>query len=186
MHDDAELIRGSLRRPERFGEVFERHFEAVRAYVARGVGSGPAEEITSETFLIAFEHRRRFDRSFTSARPWLLGIATNLIRHQLRDEERHLAALTRVMPTDSRPVDDDPRLDAVRLRPAIAKALLALPMSDRETFLLVALGELSYQEVATVLEIPIGTVRSRVHRARVELRRSLEAQDRKMEATNDG
>ena len=68
------------------------------------------------------------------------------------------------------PVDDVARLDAQRMKPKLITALLALSDDDRETFLLLALGQLTYEEVASVLRIPIGTVRSRIHRARTHLR----------------
>ncbi len=172
-----------MERPAAFSEIFERHFDRVSAFARRRVGSDAGEEIAAQTFLVAFERRDRFDPRYDSARPWLLGIATNLIRHHFRDERVHLAALTRA-PFDAEPapIDDPDRLDAERWKPAIAAALLALPTADRETFLLVALAELTYSQVALALEIPIGTVRSRIHRARSSLREQL----RGFEATADG
>jgi len=129
------------------------------------------EEILAQTFLTAFEKRARFDLSYESARPWLLGIATNIIRHHLREEREHLTALGKMFreqPEES--VDDVARLDAQRMKPRLIAALLALSDDDRETFLLLALGQLTYEEVASALRIPIGTVRSRIHRARIHLR----------------
>lgn len=171
---DGEIIRRSLGQPAAFAEIFERHFDGVHAYSRRRVGPVAGEEIAAQTFLVAFERRDRFDARYASARPWLLGIATNLIRHHLRDERVHLAAQARA-PIDSapQPVDDPERVDAERLRPVLAEALLALSVDDRETFLLVALGDLTYDQTAIALRIPIGTVRSRVHRARARLRELL-------------
>ena len=170
MSSDAEIIRRSLSEPTEFGEIFERHFSVVRGYVARRIGASPAEEITSETFVIAFKSRERYDMRTVSARPWLLGIATNLIRHHLRDERAHLAAEARtpIAPAPP-PTDDTERIDAERLRPLLAQALLSLTVADRETFLLVALGGLTYEEAAASLDVPVGTVRSRMHRARVTM-----------------
>jgi len=129
------------------------------------------EEILAQTFLTAFEKRTRFDPSYGSARPWLLGIATNLIRHHLREEREHLTALRKsAHDQPEAPVEDDARLDAERMKPTLLEALLALSDDDRETFLLLALGQLTYEEVASALGIPIGTVRSRIHRARRHLR----------------
>jgi RNA polymerase sigma factor (sigma-70 family) len=172
--NDGELIQRSLDEPEAFETIFERHFQAVLTFACRRVGAAAGEDVASQTFVLAFERRDRFDTVFRSARPWLFGIATNLARHHARDERTHLAALIRI-PIDSPadPVDDPARLDAERLRPAIGEALLALSDPDRETFLLVALGQLSYGETATALGIPIGTVRSRVNRARIRLRERL-------------
>jgi RNA polymerase sigma-70 factor (ECF subfamily) len=174
MSTDAEILRGSVDDPAAFADIFERHIDAVLGYAQRRVGATHGEEIAAQTFLVAFERRTRFDPSYGSARPWLLGIATNLIRHHLRHERVHLAALRRLPaepPID--PVDDPDRVDAERLMPAVADALLALSANDRATFLLVALGEVTYAEAARSLGIPVGTVRSRIHRARLLLRERL-------------
>ena len=171
MDTDAEIFRRSIRDPDVFREIFERHAAAVHAYARKRIGMTAGEEILAQTFLTAFEKRARFDTSYGSARPWLLGIATNLIRHHLREEREHLTALRRIAREQPEaPVDDDARLDAQRMKPTLIDALLALSDDDRETFLLLALGQLTYEEVASGLGIPIGTVRSRIHRARTHLR----------------
>jgi len=172
---DGEVIQRSLEQPAAFAEIFQRHFDRVEAYARQRVGLTVGEEIAAQTFLVAFERRGRFDTGYQSARPWLLGIATNLIRHHVRDERIHLSAVARA-PIDppSAPIDDPDRVDAERLRPLLAEALRTLSLNDRETFLLVALGELTYGQVAIALGIPIGTVRSRIHRARVALRERLD------------
>ena len=171
MDTDAEIFRRSVRDPEAFREIFERHAAAVHAYARRRIGMTAGEEILAQTFLTAFEKRTRFDPSYGSARPWLLGIATNLIRHHLREEREHLTALRKsAHDQPEAPVEDDARLDAERMKPTLLEALLALSDDDRETFLLLALGQLRYEEVASALGIPIGTVRSRIHRARRHLR----------------
>jgi RNA polymerase sigma factor (sigma-70 family) len=168
---DAEIFRRSVRDPEAFREIFERHAAAVHAYARKRIGMTAGEEILAQTFLTAFEKRTRFDPSYGSARPWLLGIATNLIRHHLREEREHLATLRkRARDQLEAPVEDDARLDAERMKPTLLEGLLALSDDDRETFLLLALGQLTYEEVASALGIPIGTVRSRIHRARRHLR----------------
>lgn len=171
MRADSEIVRRSVEHPEIFEEIFARHFDAVLAYARRRLGPVVGEEIAAQTFLVAFEHRARFDPAHASARPWLLGISNNLIRHHLRHERVHLAAIARV-PIDvpAEDVDDPSHLDAERLGPALARALLALSATDRETFLLIALTDLSYEEAASSLGIPIGTVRSRIHRSRLILR----------------
>ena len=183
MTTDAEVLGRAVHDPAAFTEIFERHIDAVLAYARRRVGAIAGEEIAAETFLVAFERRGKFDPSFTSARPWLLGIATNVIRHHFRDERVHLAALRKVpidAPTEQ--VDDPARVDAERLFPAVRKALLDLSADDRATFLLVALGDVTYEEAARSLGIPVGTVRSRVHRARGHLRERLGG----FEATKEG
>jgi RNA polymerase sigma factor (sigma-70 family) len=168
---DAEIFQRSILDPDAFREIFERHASTVHAYARKRIGMTAGEEILAQTFLTAFEKRARFDLSYESARPWLLGIATNIIRHHLREEREHLTALGKMFreqPED--PVDDVARLDAQRMNPRLIAALLALSDDDRETFLLLALGQLTYEEVASALRIPIGTVRSRIHRARMHLR----------------
>ena len=171
MDTDAEIIQRSIRDPDAFREIFERHASTVHAYARKRIGMTAGEEILAETFLTAFEKRARFDLSYESARPWLLGIATNIIHHHLREEREHLTALGKMFREQpEEPVDDVARLDAQRMKPRLIAALLALSDDDRETFLLLALGQLTYEEVASALRIPIGTVRSRIHRARIHLR----------------
>ncbi len=93
---DAVLIGRSLEAPLVFGGVFDRHFDYVHRYLARRVGSDLADDLASETFTTAFRVRARYDTAHDDARPWLLGIATNLIRHHRRDEARRLRAYARV------------------------------------------------------------------------------------------
>lgn len=162
--------------PEAFEEIFERHGAAVWSYCRRRVGRDAAEEVLAETFLVAYRRRGRFDPSYDSARPWLLGIATNLIRRRLRDERTHFERIRQVpVSIASDDVADVDRVDAQRLRPILIEALRALSPDDRETFLLVAVGELTYSEAASALGVPVGTVRSRIHRARSVLRERIPA-----------
>jgi len=168
---DGEIIRRSIHDPAAFRAIFDRHGSMVLAFARKRLGSTAGEEILAQTFLTAFERRARFDPTHASARPWLLGIATNMIRHELREERGHLATLARISrepPAES--ADDVARMDAERMRPRLIEALLALSDDDRETFMLFALGDLTYEETAAALGIPIGTVRSRIHRARMRLR----------------
>jgi RNA polymerase sigma-70 factor (ECF subfamily) len=174
--DDAELIRRSIDDPEQFAGVFDRYVEQIHRYVARRLGMQAADDIVAETFLTAFRCRASYDHAQPLARPGLYGIATNLIARQRRDEERFLRALSRTG------VEPPPELmaDAVIGRVAaqaedrrLAGALTGLASGDRDVLLLVALGELAYDEVAQALEIPIGTVRSRLHRARKQARAAL-------------
>jgi RNA polymerase sigma factor (sigma-70 family) len=171
MGGDADAIRRSLQDPEAFGEIFERHYVNVVRYTQRRCGRDAGEDIAEQTFEVAFERRTSFDTGVLDARPWLFGIAHNLLRHHFRDESTHLAALKR-MPVfpNVEPFDDVDHLDAERLRPEIVGAIESLRRGDREVFLLYALGDLTYDEVAHALGIPVGTVRSRIHRARAILR----------------
>jgi RNA polymerase sigma-70 factor, ECF subfamily len=171
---DGDLFRRSERDPGAFEEIFERHAASVSRYVRRRIGREASEEIVAETFLIAFDRRARFDPTYPSARPWLLGIATNLLRRHLREKRARLTTIARLAdPPSIADGREAARLDAERARPVLLDALAALSDEDRETFLLVALGELTYAEAAAALEIPVGTVRSRMHRVRSRLRERL-------------
>ncbi len=171
MSTDSEIIQRSLRDPDAFTEIFERHAAILLAFARKRLGPTTGDEILAQTFLVAFERRARFDPTYVSARPWLFGIATNIIRHHLRDEREHLAALGKVGPeVAAESAEDVARLDAERMRPQLVAALLTLSDDDRDTFLLVALGQLTYEETAEALGIPVGTVRSRIHRSRARLR----------------
>lgn len=168
---DAELIRDSLVSPEAFRQLFERHYDPVRRFSQRMVGIDAGEEVAAQTFLVAFERRETYDLSHASARPWLFGIAHNLLRHHLRSERHRRDVLARISfergPSD---VLDPEALEAARLAPLVLRALRMLRIEDREPFQLVGLGELTYKEAAQILGVPIGTIRSRTHRARVALR----------------
>jgi RNA polymerase sigma factor (sigma-70 family) len=181
---DAQLIQRSLDEPGLFEVIFDRHYNVVRVYAQRRVGMADGEEIAASTFEQAFTQRGRFDTdTFRSARPWLMGIANNLIRRHVRHEDvrRRHWPVSIAMDRSAW----EPELDAMEARergPAIRSALAALPEDDRETFLLVVLAELSYQDVAQVVGVPIGTVRSRINRVRRRLRELMEA----AEAINPG
>jgi len=169
--DDAEIFRRSVADPEAFEEIFERHFDPLLRYCRHRAGHHVGEEVAARTMVIAFERRESYDGRTASARGWLFGIATNLIRHHFRDERVHLAALGR-LPVDPAIVDDDDagRIDAERLRPQLAAAIAGLTPVERDAFLLAVIAQLSYPEIAVALAIPVGTVRSRINRARRKLR----------------
>jgi RNA polymerase sigma factor (sigma-70 family) len=175
--NDAAIIRASLDDPARFEAIFDRHYDRIRRYAQRRLGRETGEDVAAQTFVIAFASRAAFDPSYGSAAPWLIGIATNLARRHTRSERIHWRALQRA-PREVPVGEMDPdMLDAQRVRGAIAAALQTLTDSDRETFLLHVLGELSYQEVAQTLGVPLGTVRSRIHRARGRLREHMSPQE---------
>jgi len=168
------VIAESLSRPPAFEAVFTRHFAAVHRYAQQRVGVDAADEIAAETFLRAFDNRRRFDATQPSARPWLLGIATNLMRRRWRDEKRQLAAYAR---TRNQAARADAGIAAAPRVPEIdgdlAAALGALTGDDRDALLLYVWADLSYQEIGEALGVPVGTVRSRISRARRRLRERL-------------
>lgn len=173
---DEVLIRQSTSVAERFAPLFDRHAPAVHRYLVRRIGA-PADDLLAETFLIAFRRRASYRPVQVEVRPWLFGIATNVLRRYVRQERRRYRALAR-MPVDDvpPPTADDTvdRVDARTLRRDLAAALAALKRGDRDVLLLFAWADLSYAEIAAVLEIPVGTVRSRLNRARRLTRTALE------------
>jgi len=173
---DAELIACASVEPELFGVVFDRHFGTIHRYLERRVGRDAADELAGDVFRIAFERRGRFRPLHESALPWLYGLAANLLLKRWRGQRRHLRALARL----DRPEGDadrldgaDARLDAIGARGELVAALSRIPRRDRDVLLLVAWEDLSYEEVAAALGIPVGTVRSRLNRARRRLRELL-------------
>ena len=174
--DDAAVIQLSRHEPEYFTELFLRHAPYIQRYVVRRLGQDAADDIVAETFLLAFRQRDSYDQARSDARPWLYGIATNLIGHHRRAEIRLYRALAR---TGADPVTEsftdriDDRVSASTASRRLATALARLSAELRDTLLLVAWGDLSYEETATALGVPVGTVRSRISRARSALRRSL-------------
>jgi RNA polymerase sigma-70 factor, ECF subfamily len=165
---DSSIIASSMDEPGTFGLLFDRHSRGLHRYMARRVGADLAEDLVAETFLTAFRLRHRYDASYPSARPWLFGIAANLIRRYRRTERRQLRAYARtgVDPLDDGLADAERRVDAAAVGPRLAQALASLPHRDREVLLLFAWADLSYEEIARTLEVPVGTVRSRLARAR--------------------
>src|SRR5574341_1801060 len=93
---DTELIAASLLEPERFAELFDRHFPAIHRYLRRRVGPELADDLAAETFTQAFARRRHYQSEHPDARPWLYGIAGNLLRQHARAEQRRLHAYVRV------------------------------------------------------------------------------------------
>jgi RNA polymerase sigma-70 factor (ECF subfamily) len=171
---DAEALARSREQPEAFALVFEAHFAAVHRYLERRVGRERAGNLAAEVFRIAFQRRDAFVPDHTTARPWLFGIATNLVMKDRRRERRRLRAMARL---DARPIERgdahlrvEEALDAQSLWKRLGPALAALNDRDRDVVLLIAWEGLSYEAVASALAIPLGTVRSRLHRARRQLR----------------
>ena len=167
---DGETIRASCATPAVFASIFDRHFETVHAFARRRVGDDLADEIASETFVRAFDQRGRYDVGVPDARPWLLGIAANLLRRHWRSERRRLAAYAR-----HGAGADSPPAPLAENGAALAAALDKLGKDGRDVLFLYALADLSYEEISVALEIPIGTVRSRLARARRRLRAELTA-----------
>ena len=173
---DGELIVASLAEPAQFATLFDRHAAGVHRYLGRRVGN-LADDLLSETFLIAFRRRAAYRPEHVDVRPWLIGIATNVVRVHVRSEQRRYRALARAAsepaPSGHAPEEAEDRVAAESMRAPLAAALAGLKARDRDVLLLLAYGQLSYEEIAAVLDVPIGTVRSRLNRARRQTRAAL-------------
>ena len=178
--DDATLIERSWHEPEAFAALYDRHAGPIHRFAGRRLGDQLADDVVGETFLAAFRRRERYDLRRADARPWLYGIAANVIGKHRRAEVRMLRAFAR---TGADPVAAghadlvDSRVCAAAVQRDLAAALAALTAGDRDVLLLIAWADLSYEETAAALGIPVGTVRSRLHRARRKVREALGGQD---------
>lgn len=184
LRTDAEVIADARETPGEFTELYQRHSVPVFRYIASRLGRETAEDLSSETFLIAFERRERFRAEAVSALPWLLGIATQLIRRRRREEAAswRLSAAVGGLGGDGTihsghdpSVDADARIEADAAVKSISAALAKMPRGDRDVLALVAWSDLDSGGIAEALGIPEGTVRSRLHRSRRILRAHLEA-----------
>jgi RNA polymerase sigma factor (sigma-70 family) len=171
---DADLwARSRAGDSDAFGLLFERHARLIYNYCFRRVGdSATAQDMLSMVFLEAW---RRRDKALPPDKtlPWLYGIATNVTRHQRRSERRFAAALRRLPSSDAEPDfagAADERLDYERQAQKALDLLKALPQREQDVFVLCAGMELSYEDAALALDLPVGTVRSRLSRARARLR----------------
>jgi RNA polymerase sigma factor (sigma-70 family) len=172
---DAELVTSSVRDPEAFTQLFERHWQAIFRYCQSRAGSA-GEDIAAEAFRVAFDRRGRYDTGYGDARPWLFGIASNLLRDHFRTARREEHKLTRSAALDAleQTADETGKLERQLLGPELADALQGLPAADRDALLLLAWADLDYEQIAQALGVPLGTVRSRIHRARQRVRDYLE------------
>jgi RNA polymerase sigma factor (sigma-70 family) len=185
---DADVIASSVETPAAFGELFDRHATTLFRYFVRRVGPDDADALLGDLFRIAFEKRAGFDTGRGEARPWLYGIASNLLARHRQGEARRLDATARLVNTwitASDPFSEvDARLDASRLWTDVAAAIAALPQGERDALLLFAWEGMPYEQIAAALEVPVGTVRSRLNRARGRLRELVgESEEERVTAT---
>jgi RNA polymerase sigma-70 factor (ECF subfamily) len=174
--DDAAIIAESVEQPEQFAVIFDRYFAEVHRYVERRLDTEAADEIAADTFLVAFGKRERYRPERCDARPWLYGIATNLIGKHRRRRTSAFRAHQRAAIADVAEEHDDQvaaRVSSQQRRAELTAALAGLSGGERDVFLLVALADFSHEEIAQALEIAYGTVGSRLSRARIKLRRKL-------------
>jgi len=145
-----------------FRALFEAHYPRVRRFAHhRAVGGADAEDLVAEVFTVAW--RRLDDVPQDDPLPWLLAVATNVWRNQTRSARRYRAVLRRLPAPEPAPPPPDPA------DPALARALASLGPDEREILRLVAWDGLTSRQLAHVLDVPEGTARSRLHRARRRL-----------------
>ena len=185
MDDSAERLRERARAgdADAFGELFDSCAKAVYNHAFRLVGDwSAAEDVMAQTFLEAWRSRERIASGGGSLRPWLLGIATNLARGHRRASRRQVAALLRMAPPPDTPDFSDEvtgRLDDANRIAALHQSLHRLRPDEFEVLALCAWSDLSYAEAAEALGVPVGTVRSRLSRARAKLLKATERELRK-------
>jgi RNA polymerase sigma-70 factor (ECF subfamily) len=182
--DDAAVIERSWHEPEAFAVLYDRHAAPLHRFAGRRLGDQLADDVVAETFLAAFRRRKRYDLGRGDARPWLYGIAANVIGKHRRAEVRMFRAFARTGIDPLAGTQDgghadrvDSRVSAAAVQRDLAAALADLPAGDRDVLLLIAWADLSYEETAAALSIPVGTVRSRLNRVRRKVREALGGQD---------
>lgn len=175
---DSACVARSLSEPEAFEVIFERYFGSVHRYLHRRVGRDLADELAAETFALAFE-RRASCRATGSVLPWLYGIATNVLLRSWRAERRQLRAYSR-SGVDAWADHQDGATEQTNgslFESQLAGALAAMRREERDALLLYSLADLSYEEIALALDVPVGTVRTWLHRARQTAQRELAADE---------
>lgn len=177
-----------------FSAAVVDNVDDIFRFVARRCGPTSAEALTAEVFAQAFGSWSTFRRERGTVRQWLFGIATNVVRRHRHLEQRHLmtvqSELRHGASGGAEPAVDEEsigaRVDASHAGPALGRALASLRPDDREPLLLFAWEGLTYSEISSTLNVPIGTVRSRIHRARLALRSQLVAAGIDLQGGTDG
>jgi len=162
--------------PVAFATLYDRYAVQLYRYAFRRVGEHGAEDIVADTFLAAFQQRESYDPRRADVRPWLFGILTRKLARHHRTEMARLRALARSAPETVQERPDEQiaaRVTAGAVRAPLADALRRLSEGDRNVLLLIAWCDFSYDEVAAALGVPLGTVRSRLNRARRKVREAL-------------
>ena len=171
---DAAIIAASLEQPAQFGVLFDRHATTLYRYFVRRAGPDEADGLLGELFRVAFERRTTYQLERADARPWLYGIGTKLLAKHRRSEARRLRATARLAARGTTAGDFTDgiaaTLDAAQLWPRVSEVIATLPDGERDALLLFVWEGLSYEEIADSLEIPVGTVRSRLNRVRRRMR----------------
>jgi len=178
MASDEELwARAAANDGGAFGELFERHADAVYTHCFRRTGSwSKAEDLTSVVFVEAWRRRREVRFHGQSALPWLLGVANNATRNMdrsLRRQRRLLAKLPGPGEVPDPSEEAIERVDDERAMRRVLGEFKRLNSQDQDVLSLIDWAGLSYSEAAVALALPVGTVRSRLSRARDRLRASV-------------
>ena len=163
--------------PGCFADVYERYFADIHRYIAGRLGRDVADDIAADTFVVALRKLSGFDPGRGSVRAWLYGIATNLVAQHQRAERRRYQALARARAQELAAGREDsavPGAAAREMQPRLARALAGLSQEERDVLMLVALADLSYEEISDALSVPYGTVCSRLNRARKKIRAALD------------
>lgn len=170
---DADLIGRSLAgNDEAFVELVRRHTDAISSFLVRRVGAVAAEDLLAEVWIAAFASRHSYDQSRANARPWLFGVALNMVRRfwRARPGEDLMPDVIEAPSVDPWPTVNE-RVDGVMI---LRDVLARLRGEQREVLFLAVWEELNIAEAAEVLGIPAATARSHLHRARVALRNAPE------------
>jgi RNA polymerase sigma factor (sigma-70 family) len=171
--DSVLWTRSSAGDADAFGLLFERHARVIYNYCFRRIGDwAAAEDLLSIVFLEAWRRRQK-ELPADKVLPWLLGIATNVVRNRRRSERRFKEALRRVPePEAEQAFSDvvDARVDDESQMQRVLALFAALPRREQDVFALCAWSDVSYEDAALALGIPVGTVRSRLSRSRQRLR----------------
>lgn len=152
------------------GSLFELHGRRILLYLARRTDLQTAEDILGETFVLALTRWDARDPDRGDPLPWLFGIATNLLRRHWRSENRGRRAMARAAAPEALEGDPGDRVDHERAVRAVVRELDRMRPAVRDTVLLHAWAELTYDQIAAATGVPVGTVRSRLNRARTALR----------------
>ncbi|MCP2241407.1 RNA polymerase sigma factor [Lentzea aerocolonigenes] len=161
--------------------LYESTAERLHRYVARRVGADTAQDVVSEAFLVLWDQRAGQSYEADAVRAWLYGVATNLLRGHVRAEERKLRAWSKAHAARTDEADIGDRVSAAADADVLAGPLTAwlaeLRVEEREVLLLHAWADFAPAEIAVALDVPVATVRTRLHRGRSRLRTRLAATD---------
>jgi RNA polymerase sigma-70 factor (ECF subfamily) len=152
------------------GELYDRYHEPIRRFIARATfDAEDVDDLVHAAFLTAAKTAARYDGR-PCCRPWLIGIAVQFVRRRHQAAGRFFAAIGALAGTRAPALDPRPALHA---RGDIERALRLISEPKRLTLLMAEVEEMTCPEIAAALQIPIGTVWTRLHAARQELRRAL-------------